>query len=112
MATSPADLTLEHVVPVSVLKKSNSPCATADARNIFLSCKYVNNARGNARFDFGPAPSGSIGLGHGNFIDANREIFYPRAEDAPLIARTLLRMRSLCDFEWRAVTTATAEEAE
>lgn len=88
-------LTLEHVVPVSLLPHTD---AASDARNVFLADRYTNFARGNSRFSFHPHNTTLtrsqfvVHLGNDNYLDAGARMFYPREADWCTIARTLLYM--------------------
>lgn len=116
------ELSLEHVVPFSVLKSSVNPVATKDPLNIFLSYGPVNNLRGNFRISFAHLDTNKMELekkmkksgventnslehvGYGNCIERNQGIFYPRSFDLPLIAATIVAMHDKWFFKLGDVT--------
>eukprot|EP00961_Rhodomonas_salina_P302699 3940940-Rhodomonas_salina.1 len=116
------ELSLEHVVPLSVLKDSVNPVATKDPLNIFLSYTPVNNLRGNFRISFAHLDTSKTELetkmkqcvsentdalehiGYGNCIQKHQRIFYPRAFDLPLLAATIVAMYDKWIFKLGDVT--------
>jgi len=106
-STTPDDLTLEHIVPVSVLKNTT---AASDTQNIFLSCRHVNMARGNAKFCFDKPSKNAKKMGNGNHLDTSAGLFYPRQKDTAIIARAILGMARKWEFDWGKVTTATKQD--
>eukprot|EP00961_Rhodomonas_salina_P097591 1312799-Rhodomonas_salina.2 len=114
-------ITIEHVVPASILRNSINPHAANDPANVHLSLGSINHARSNFRFCFSVANksidnifhksnSTVLHIGYGNCIDKTNRLFYPRIQDIPLIARTILHMHRKWMFDLNDVTTATAQE--
>jgi hypothetical protein len=105
---------LEHVVPQSILLRQNPLQAANDPHNIYVSMGYVNHARGNFRISFAQcfydrkhvlSQSRTVAhIGHGNLVDNRQRLFYPRKEDAPLLARTILHMHGRWVFDLQDVT--------
>jgi hypothetical protein len=107
---------LEHVVPRSVLVRHGLAAAVNDPHNIHASMGPINHARENFPFSFAQctlAPDDAIELmrrckhlGFSNFVDTKNRVFYPRAVDCPLIARTLLRMSEKWHVPLSSVTVS------
>lgn len=117
-------LNIEHVVPASVLKASPNPDAQFDPCNFYLSLATVNSARKNYRISFEllhrkmsdflqdkTTPNSKIRhIGYGNCVDDENQLFYPRVQDIPTIARVILTMQRKWTFPLHEVTTANADE--
>lgn len=127
-----SQLNVEHVVPLSVLKKCHNPAAALDLGNLFLAERGINNARGDYRFafhfnghtvvdymhdhvkgicDLGKRDSGAVvHVGHGNCINYTEKLFYPRVLDAQCVARTILYMHRKWALPLDEITIAGVEE--
>ena len=90
---------LEHVVPVSVLKKHVPPPlltrAVQDPNNLFLAHSISNQKRSNYRFLLHPrpvtgeVPGGFQCVGSECYISHNDRLFIPRMLDCYTIARSV-----------------------
>ena len=129
-----SQLNVEHVVPLSVLKKCHDPAAALDLSNLFLAEGGINNARGDYRFAFHLNGSAVVDyshrddkptcdlrkrdsdpivhIGHGNCVHYTERLFYPRIMDAPCLARTILYMHRKWSLPLHEITIASVEELD
>lgn len=96
------NMTLEHVVPRSLLARS-PPGAARDLHNVFCTTPRMNSVRSNMRFEEAlPDDAGLVvHAGEGNFVDRARRTFSPHPDSRGVVARAALYMirRWGCDPE-------------
>ena len=80
-----ADVSVEHVVPLSVLRKEGASLLD-DPYNMHLSASRYNSIRSNYRFWFTSEPdreSHMEAVGHGNYVSHRYKMFTPPRETGP-----------------------------
>jgi len=87
-----ADVSVEHVVPLSVLRKESASLLD-DPYNMHLSASRYNSIRSNYRFWFTSEPdreSHMEAVGHGNYVSHRYKMFTPPERDWPAIFRAVM----------------------